>query len=97
MHIRYGLGFHALCRIDHEKSSLTGGERSGNFVRKIYMTRSVNQVEEVSFPIFGLIIQTDRMGFDGDSAFPFQVHRVKELSLHISFGDQTRSLKQTVG
>ena len=77
MHVRHGLCLDSLRCIDHEERSFTGSERSGNFVGKIYMARSINEVEEVGFPVFGLIIQTDRMGFNRDPAFPFQVHRVK--------------------
>ena len=61
------------------------------------MAWSVDQVEEVGFSVFSLIIQTDRMGFDGNPAFPFQVHRIKQLSLHISFSNQAGSLKETIG
>jgi hypothetical protein len=37
------------------------------------------------------------MGFNGDATFPFQIHVIQELVLHIFFGNRLGQFNQTVG
>ena len=60
------------------------------------MTRRVDQVEDIFFAIFRIIDDTNGLGFDRDSAFPLQIHIVKYLRLHLTAGQQSRLLDNTV-
>lgn len=61
------------------------------------MARRVNQVENVIFAIFGMIGQGNCIAFDGDTAFPLNIHIVQNLILKIPFIADTGELNQTVG
>jgi hypothetical protein len=39
----------------------------------------------------------DRLQFDGDALFTFQVHAVEQLSLHVALLDGSSQLQHTVG
>jgi hypothetical protein len=42
------------------------------------------------------IIDLDGVALDGDSLFPFQVHIIQHLGLHISFGDRMCHFQKTI-
>ena len=49
-----GLRFDALAGIDDEQRAFAGGQRAGNFVGKIDVAGSVDQIEPVGVSVFGL-------------------------------------------
>ena len=50
----------------------------------------------VHFAIVGEVIHADCVGLDGDAALPFEVHGIEDLLLHLTGGERTGQLKQTV-
>ena len=61
------------------------------------MARRVNQIEDIIFPILSMIGQGNGIAFDGDAAFPLNIHIIKNLILKIPFIADTCELNQTVG
>ena len=61
------------------------------------MSRRVDQIQNICFPILGTIGQGYGVAFDGDAAFPFYIHIVQHLILKISFIADTGKLDQPVG
>ena len=87
VNVRHRLGLYSLGGINHQQCTLTGAETAGNFVRKIYVPRSVDQVQFITLTVLGIVIHRDRMGLDGDAAFLLEVHRVEKLVLHFAIGN----------
>src|SRR5262245_40937945 len=77
VNIRNGLSLDALGGIDNQKSAFAGAQAARNFVGEIDVARSVNQVQLVFLPVFGLVVHGDGMGLDGDTALALQIHRVE--------------------
>ena len=61
------------------------------------MARCIYKVKNIFLAVFSLINKSDCLGFYCDSSFSFQVHIVKYLVLHFSFGKKARCLYQSVG
>ena len=57
----------------------------------------IDQIEVVRLAVVGLILQPYGAGFDGDPAFPFQVHVVQKLAFHIAFFHGARQFQEPVG
>ena len=87
MNIRHGLGLDPLSSIHHKKGPLTCGKGTRNFIGKIHMPRSVDKVQSIGFAVLCGIIEGHGMGFDCDSPFPLEIHRIQQLRLHISLRD----------
>ena len=47
------------------------------------MSRRVNQVENVFLPVLCLVDCADCLCLDCDSSFPFQIHIIQYLGLHL--------------
>ena len=60
------------------------------------MSRCVNEVENILFPIFCLINDTDCLGFDRDSTFSLKIHIVKHLCLHLTACECSGTLYDTI-
>ena len=73
------LCLHALAGIHHQHSALTGGERAGNLIIEVHMTRGVNQVQVIFFAVVGGVVQLNSGGLDGDAPLPFQLHGIQQL------------------
>ena len=92
-----GLGFDALRSIDDEEGTFAGLERAGDFVGEVYVTRGINEIELVNFSIFCRVEEANGMGFDGDAAFAFEVHGVKDLGHHLALGEGSGMFEESVG
>ena len=77
------LCLNALRGINHEQRPFAGSNGARNFIRKIYMSGGINEVEDI-FPIVLLIIHLNSMTFYGNASFSFQIHIVQHLSLGIA-------------
>ncbi len=97
INIGQGLCLNPLCGIHHEDGSLTGSEASGNLIGKVHMPGCINQVQNILLPGPGLINQAYRLGLDGNTPFPLQVHGIQHLFIHFPFGQHTGLLHQAVG
>ncbi len=71
-------------RIDDDQGSVTGHKRTAYLVREVDMPRGVDQVQQIVLAIFGSIGKGDRVALDGDSAFPFDIHRIEKLIVELS-------------
>lgn len=87
-----GLGLDALSGVDDEDGGLDGLERAGDFVRKIDVARSVDEVELVA-----LVVHLNRGEFDGDSLFALELHGVEEPGFHLAFFDGVGEFHHAVG
>ena len=61
------------------------------------MSWSVEQIEFVGFAITGFVKHRDGVGFDGNSLFSLQVHRIQKLVLSLTLADCLGLFEQTVG
>ena len=75
-----GLGLYSLRGIHHQKGALTGCNASAHLVRKVHMSRSINQIERVMLAIH-FVCHLDGMTLDGDTSFALQVHVIEHLAL----------------
>ena len=66
------------------------------FIGKVHVTGSVDQVQHVLLAIVGGIVDADRVGLDGDSAFPLDIHAVEQLFLHVAILDRSGLLNEPV-
>ena len=48
------------------------------------MSRCIDQVEDILFPVVCFVYGTHSLGFDCDSALPLQFHIVQHLRLHLT-------------
>ena len=94
--IGHRLGFHALVGIDDQQSSFAAGERPGNFVLEVDVSRCVDQIEFV-FDAVPNIGHGYGASFDRDASSPFQLHVIEQLVLHLSRSDRSRVFEQPVG
>ena len=96
MNVGHGLGLHPLGCIDDQHRPFTGAQAAGHLVRKIDVTRGVDQVQFVSFTALRLIQHGDRVRFDGNPPLLFEVHRIEQLIFHLARGDRARPVQQSV-
>lgn len=61
------------------------------------MSRGIEEVEFVGFPILGFVKHRHRVGLNGDAFFPLQVHGIEELILSFPLGDGLGVLQEAVG
>ena len=83
--IRYGLGLNALRGIDHQQRTLARGDGARHLVRKIDVSRRVDQVQNVRCAVLVLVGNADGLRLDRDAAFALQIHRIEQLILHFTF------------
>jgi len=86
--IGQGLGLHPLGGIHDEHRPFTGRQTSGYFIGEIDMPRGVNQIKDIIMTVLGLVKKPRGLQLDGDAPFPFQIHIVQILFLHVSMGNQ---------
>ena len=60
------------------------------------MARSINQIKNILLPILGLVYRTYGLSLDGNTSLPLQIHIIQYLSLHLTTGQQTGLLDDTV-
>ena len=92
-----GLGFDSLRGVDDEERAFAGGEGARDFVGKINVTGSVDEIELVGLAVVRGIHHADGVGFDGDAALAFEVHGIENLGLHFAGGEGAGKFEQAVG
>src|SRR5215469_14944459 len=92
-----GLRLYSLRGIHHQQCAFAGSQRPRYFVRKVHVPWSVDEIELVALAVLCLVDHADSMGLDCDSAFAFEVHRVKHLGLHLPRRQSPGKLQQAVG
>ena len=94
--IGQGLGFDSLGRVHHQNGPFTGCQRTGYLIGKVNVPRGVNQVENIGFPILGLVVELNGIELDGNPTLPLQVHTIQELGLHFPAGYRLRLLQNPI-
>ena len=94
--IRQSLCLNALCRIHHQDRAVAGRQRTADFVVKVHMSRSIDQVKDILFSVLRLIYRAYCLCLDGDATLSLQIHIIQNLCLHFSAGQQTGLLNNTV-
>ena len=95
--VRHGLRFHALRCVNDQKRAFAGGQRTGNFVRKVDVSRRVNQVELIHLSVACFVVERGGLRFDGDAALFFDVHGVEHLRTHFAQIQAAAVLDEAVG
>ena len=91
------LRFDSLRGIDDEQRAFARRQRARDFVGKIHVAGSVDQVELVGLAVLRGVHHADGVGFDGDAALALQVHGVEHLGLHLARGERSGEFQQAVG
>ncbi len=60
------------------------------------MTRRIDQMEDVVLTVFRMIFQLYDIEFDRDASFSFQIERIQDLILHLSFGNRIGQLQNPI-
>ena len=60
------------------------------------MARRIDQVELIRLAVVGVIGHADGIGLDRDAALALDVHRVKQLRLHVALIDGMGELEDAV-
>lgn len=60
------------------------------------MSRGIDEIELVGFPITSLVIEGDALSFDGDAALPFQIHGIENLSFHLPVAQAPANLNEAI-
>ena len=98
VHVRDGLRLHALGGVEHEDRALAGGERTAHLIGKIHVAGSVDEVQLVFVSVGSCEEHANRVGFDRDPAFLFQVHGVQELGVdEVALFDRMGDFEHAVG
>ena len=92
--IRDSLCLHSLRSIDNQQRTFTRSNRARHLIRKVHMSRSVNQVKDILLPLIS-IFHLDCMALDSDPPFFLQIHIIKHLPR--SHLNSVCKLQQTVG
>ncbi len=95
--VGHGLRFDALAGVHDEQRAFAGRKRARDFVGKIDVTGSIDQVELVFLAVVGAVMQADALGLDGDAALLFQIHGIEDLRGHFALGERAGKFEQAVG
>ena len=79
--VRDSLGLDTLGGIHNQERSLARSDGTRNLIREIDVSRSIDEVEDVSVSILCLVFHLDGMALDGDTTLSLQVHIIKHLTL----------------
>ena len=91
-----GLSLDSLRCVDNKYRPLARGERTGNFICEVDVSRGVDKIENIILSVLGFIRHSDGRELYGYAPFSFEVHRVEELIFHISLGNLTGKLHNSV-
>ena len=94
-HIKIGdcLCLYTLRSVYNQQCTFTSGNRTGNFIRKVYVPRSINQIQNILFTLVR-ILHLNGMALNGDTSLFFQIHIIQHLSSGHLYG--VGIFKQTV-
>src|SRR5262249_25483407 len=90
------LCLNALGRVHHQDGPFAGGERAGDLVREVHVSRRVDQVELVRHAVTPRIAHPYGVQLDRDAALALEIHGVEELLPHLPLLDRPGGLDETV-
>ncbi len=82
--------------IHNKNCTLTRRKGARDLIGEIDMTGSVNEIELIGVAIIGSIVHAHGLTFDSDAALTLDIHRIKQLILHIARRDGAGLLKNPV-
>ena len=85
-----------LSRIHNQKCPFTSRNRPRNLVRKIHVSRSINQVQDIFLTLVS-IFHLNRVTLNRNPTFAFQVHIVQQLSLFFTSRNRLCRTKKPIG
>ena len=94
--IGQSLCFYPLGCIHNENCAITGSKASGNFIVKVHMARSINQVKDILFSVLCMIDQTNSLRLNGNTSLSLNIHVIKDLGLHLTAGKRSGKFDHTV-
>ena len=94
--VRERLRLYPLGGVHDQQRALNRAHRAANFIGKVDVAGGVDQVEDIILSVVGPIVDTHRVGFDRNSAFALDIHRVQQLFLHIPIRHRIGGLDQPV-
>src|SRR5690606_31627085 len=89
--------FDALRGVNDQQRTFTRCKRTRNFIGEVHMPRCVDQIENISLAVLRLIAQANGLRLDSDAAFTFNIHRVKDLILHLARLKPACHLNEAIG
>jgi hypothetical protein len=95
--VGHRLRLDALRGIDHQQRAFAGRQRAADFVGKVDVARSVDQVQVVGLAVAGDIAQGRRLRLDGDAALALDVHRIEHLGFHFAIGQSAATMDDAIG
>ena len=94
--IRKSLRLHALGSVHHQQRAFAGLQAAGNFVGKIDVAGSVDEVQLVHFAVVGAVVEPNGVGFDGDAALALEVHGIQDLLHHFALRKRAGDFQQAI-
>ena len=94
--VRHRLGLDALRNVHYQERALACGERTGDLIRKIDVSRRVDQIEQVRKSVARPIMQGRGLSLDGDAPLPFQLHGIQHLLGHLAIGQPATTLDKAI-
>ena len=79
IHIRQCLRLNSLTGVNQEQRAFAGGNGAGDLVSKVDVPRRIDQIQSVFPPVLRRIRNGNRLTFNGNSPFAFNVHAVQNL------------------
>ena len=91
-----GLRLDALSGVHDEHRALASCQRTRDLVGEVHVARRIDQVELIRLAVVGVIGHADGIGLDRDATLALDVHRVKQLRLHVALIDGMGELEDAV-
>ncbi len=95
--IRYSLRFDTLAGVDHEQGAFASRKGARHFIGKIDVAGRVDQIQLVCVSVFGVVMEANAFGFDGDATLALQVHGIEDLLVHFALRKRAGHFEQAVG
>ena len=94
-HIQIGdsLCLYSLRCVYNKQRTFASGNGTGYLIRKVHVSRSVNQVKDIFFTLI-VVFHLDSMALDGNTSFLLQIHIIKHLP--VSHLNSVGKLQQAV-
>ena len=83
--IRQRLRLNPLRCIHDKNSSVAGRKGTTHLIIKVYVPRRINQIKDIFLSVLRLIDDADGLRLNRNPAFPFDIHIVQNLCLHLPF------------
>ena len=84
INVSQSLCFDTLRGIDDQQSTFAGRQSARYLIGEIHMARSIDKIEHILLAVFSLVAAAHSLRLDRDTPFTLQVHRVKDLLLHLA-------------